>query len=92
MRIWFKTIVLLLALAIRSHADETGTCKSLDPYYKNITFNLEQTTDIEYALNFIDEHPGQMVTEKDEELYSIIWIKDFPAPATQYICNHMEVK
>lgn len=84
------TFLIIFLWAGQAFSYEAGVCYSKDRYYKAIEFKLEQTTDINFALKFAKVHQGQMVKEQGEELYSVIYNDDVPAPATQYDCSHIE--
>lgn len=82
-------ILILFLLSSPVYANPAGTCDSLDAYYKNIKFNIDQFDDVEEALNFLNVHNGQLITDKGEETFSVIWNEGFLAPATQYQCSHL---
>lgn len=84
-------VLMLIALLMTSpaFASPAGTCKSLDAYYKNVTFNVDEFDDVGDALDFTEAHKGQLITDKDEGTFSVIWVESFAAPETQYQCSHI---
>jgi hypothetical protein len=82
--------ILFCLLTGKAFAYDSGTCKSLDGYYKNIEFRVEETSDITYAVEFAKTHKGQLITDQDGDFYSVIWHEKLPAPATGYTCSRVE--
>lgn len=74
----------VIALAIQA-----GTCQSLNQQYGRIVFKLEQCADLEYAVAFAKTHRGQIITDQDSGIISVIWHGQIAAPASQYTCSHI---
>lgn len=80
-------VISLLTFSGKAHAGEVGTCQSLDPYFRNIPFYLEETASISEAESFTEKVKGIMVTDHSRRMYSIIWSDKIWAPECQYQCS-----
>lgn len=83
-----KILFLFLLLTGTAFAYPAGECKSLDGLYRGTTFRVEQSSDLKWAIDFAKANKGQLVTDKDSGIYSIIYSDRIPAPETQYTCWH----
>lgn len=85
-----RVLIALLLLTSPAYAYPAGYCKSSEPFYKNIQFSLEESTDSTYAIMFAKDQKGQFITDKDTGTYYIIWNDHVAAPDSQYQCFRVE--
>lgn len=79
----FIMFILMLFFTIgQALAFDSGVC-----VYQGVVFKVEESTDLTYAVEFAKKHKGQLVTDKDSEIYSVIWNEDLPAPEVSYQCT-----
>lgn len=79
--------IILQQFEIQAFADcwQVGTCKAKSLPYANITFSVDQCSDLTETALWAKEKRGLLIKEKDKEEYSVIWHEGIQSPEVEYI-------